>query len=540
MNAGLLLIAMAICVQSPIPKVNSKGIDLRCGEYCLAVSLRALEIASPGVVELETKLGQPGPMGFSMKQLAEVAEQYGAYTLGMDTSLDHLERRRGRFACIALDENRGHFFCISDIDSKSVHLVDPPERRVVSRDAFGRLWKGRAMLISNRPIDPSVPGRLPTWAVIIGWLSVAALILVGLRLVINRRTHNRTTVLLILLVFCGVFTGLACGESSPGVSAPLSSPIRNGIPLVTIEPKQVDLGMMDSRKGSSLHGEFSISNQGTAPLHLFNGDVSCGCTVIDPIPEVIASGKSVAIKLKVKPKNLTGEQGSAVILRTDDPVSPSIRVPIRWSERAALTVEPKVVDFGWVPSGMMAEKSIEVINVAALGVETFDVKLSGSAVSTSWVTDALRAGADGIITRYLKIKLESARDPGDGTTTLVILDHGSNYLVNLPISWKSGPPVALTPKAFFHSRVRPRSTVTNQILVHAMNGGNVRVIGTEVDGKRTLISDQPGHDAYLRSQTIQIQVIAGDSPGIERHKLRIFLEGMEDEPLMVPVTLVIE
>ncbi len=494
MNLGFLVLVAAIGFQAAPSRVNDKGVDLRCGEYCLAVALNALDIASPGVAELEGKLGQPGSLGFSMKQLADVAEQYGAYTLGVDTSLEQLERRRGRFACIALDPERGHFFCIADVTPRSVHIIDPPNQTEATREAFARLWKGRALLISNRPIDPSVPGWLPRWAVILGWSLVAAfVILVGARFAARRRPSKATAALTGVLG-CGIFTGLACGQPS---STPATLPpgrVEAALPLVAIEPKEVDLGLMGFTPGSSLRGQFTIRNGGTAPLHLFSGDVSCGCTVIDPIPGVLEPGKSTTVHVGVKPKNSTGEQGSSVMFRTDDPVSPAVRVSVRWRERSALTVEPTVVDFGWVGTGHAAERVVAVVVAPELARETFEVKTLDRAVSTSWMADSTRADDGGQGPRKLTVKLEPSREPGDGAATLVIRDAHSPYSVSLPVSWKSGPPITVTPKAFFHSKVRPNTKVANRLVVRSATGNAIRVSGFDVDGERGTVDDPGGQD----------------------------------------------
>ena len=73
-------------------------VDLRCGAYCLYVSLKALDLPVEDFAALEAKLGQPSRAGYSMLQLAEAARSYGAYVEGVETNLDALSRRRGRFA----------------------------------------------------------------------------------------------------------------------------------------------------------------------------------------------------------------------------------------------------------------------------------------------------------------------------------------------------------------------------------------------------------------------------------------------------------
>lgn len=162
---GFVLVLAVVTAGRGATVQPKPGVDLRCGAYCLYVALKALERPVGSFEAFEKELGGPSAMGYSMEQLARAAESHGAYSLGVQTSLAHLESRPGRFACIALLERDGHFVCIYDIDDRSVFVVDPPEYRVVARDAFERLWPGKAVLISNSVISPLSRFRIRPWAI---------------------------------------------------------------------------------------------------------------------------------------------------------------------------------------------------------------------------------------------------------------------------------------------------------------------------------------------------------------------------------------
>lgn len=156
----MILLNQSLVVRGDSPKAN-QAVDLRCGAYCLMASLGALDLNPPSFEDLEKQLGQPTNMGYSLQQLAEAAKTFHASTLGVQTTLDQLERRSGRFACIAFLEESNHFICIYDIDEKNVYVVDPPDTRAVSREAFSKMWQGKALLISDRPISPTLPYQFP-------------------------------------------------------------------------------------------------------------------------------------------------------------------------------------------------------------------------------------------------------------------------------------------------------------------------------------------------------------------------------------------
>lgn len=174
-----LLLAFCLTASdgSADPKQGSLGKpELHCGSYCLFVALRALDIDIPSVESLEEKLGQPGMAGYSMEQLARAAEAFGAHTLGIETSLEHLERRPGRFACIALLEGSSHYVCIYDVHGQGIGIVDPPNSQVVQREAFAPIWSGKALLIARSPIEPLLGATFPfrTLAAVLAAVILAA------------------------------------------------------------------------------------------------------------------------------------------------------------------------------------------------------------------------------------------------------------------------------------------------------------------------------------------------------------------------------
>jgi ABC-type bacteriocin/lantibiotic exporter with double-glycine peptidase domain len=173
--ASPLLAVCALVLAAAPGGGKSTGLDLRCGGFCLYVALNALDRQVPDYAALEAKLGSPTAQGYSMERLAEVARQYGVYALGVETTLDALRDRPGRFACIAyLDQ--GHFVNIYDVDDKQVYLIDPPDHRAASADAFAAVWKGRALLIANEPISVDSPRGQAWWPLIAGGTGAAALV----------------------------------------------------------------------------------------------------------------------------------------------------------------------------------------------------------------------------------------------------------------------------------------------------------------------------------------------------------------------------
>ncbi|MCH7990201.1 MAG: hypothetical protein IID46_13760, partial [Planctomycetes bacterium] len=136
MTESLLLLLLAFLqTNAAQAKSPANTVDLKCGGYCLYVSLKALDLPVTSYDELEKRLGQPTRAGYSMAQLEKTAKEYGAQTLGVQTSVDNLLRRPGRFACIALIEGN-HFVNLAAVEDGKMSIIDTPRSESIPLDTL--------------------------------------------------------------------------------------------------------------------------------------------------------------------------------------------------------------------------------------------------------------------------------------------------------------------------------------------------------------------------------------------------------------------
>lgn len=162
---------------------------MRCGAYCLYVSLKALDFKMPSYQEFESKLGPPGVHGYSMEQLYLAAEEYGASTLGVVTTLENLQRRTGRLACIAR-LGTDHFVNISRVADGTVRIIDPPGKYDLPVDTLAAQWDGKALLVSTGPLasEESIT-RAPILPIVLGVGALSCAVFFG-GAFLWRRTHG--------------------------------------------------------------------------------------------------------------------------------------------------------------------------------------------------------------------------------------------------------------------------------------------------------------------------------------------------------------
>ncbi|MGH7138900.1 MAG: cysteine peptidase family C39 domain-containing protein [Pirellulales bacterium] len=163
----LLALALAVTTQSG-------DVDVRCGAYCTYASLRALDISAASYEEFQQRLGPPDENGYSMAQLSDVARMYGAQTLGVATTLDNLQRRSSRFACI-VRVPPAHFVVLSEVAGDRVVIVDPPRDYAIPSATFQSRWDGTALLISAAPLVPEEELAARGWPTAF-WASFGAMV----------------------------------------------------------------------------------------------------------------------------------------------------------------------------------------------------------------------------------------------------------------------------------------------------------------------------------------------------------------------------
>lgn len=133
--------------------VSPPDTNVQCGAYCLYCSLKALDFPVKSLADVQSRLGPETPSGYSLGKLDEVARSYGAHTLGVQTTVEHLEARDGRFACIAYVNDK-HFLLIADVANGRASVVDPPREYVLPVQTLAARWDGTALLISPSPLEP--------------------------------------------------------------------------------------------------------------------------------------------------------------------------------------------------------------------------------------------------------------------------------------------------------------------------------------------------------------------------------------------------
>ncbi len=96
------------------------------------------------------------------------------------------------------------------------------------------------------------------------------------------------------------------------------------MPSIRFEDTAHDFGAI--RQGEQVVYEFRFTNTGKAPLLVAGTQTSCGCTASDYPKDPIAPGASSVIKAKFDSKGKSGLQDKTIIVSTNAPYTPVLRI----------------------------------------------------------------------------------------------------------------------------------------------------------------------------------------------------------------------
>jgi hypothetical protein len=515
------LLVVVLCMA--VPQTAEKkigGVNLKCGAYCLYVGLRSLDVPVGTYEELEKTLGPPGNHGYSMEDLAGTARKLGAYADGVETSLDRLSYRKGRFACIALVE-RGHFVILYDYDRDKgvVHIIDPPEKREIQADAFRDIWTKKALLVSDKPLEAEESIRPPLNLGLIAACFMASLASLMLGVAFFRFFRGRVaSAVLVLWVVSG------CGGTQPAGT--------NGLPRLMLDPEVVDFTSEAVDGGTLLDAEVTIHNAGTELLRIFSVASSCGCTVVKA-PSTIAPGGSDVLHMHVQAGYQNGPRSSHVTLQTNDPQHPSMALPARWVVGRSLQLEPSLIDFGIIRPGQDVQQPVRVMLLEKLARTGLQVRGLTPGMSAEW-TENLDRGK----VRTLLIAARGNEQPGTYHATLELSDKDEALLATLRVRWEVTARLAAHPAAVFRSGVRPGETARFDVLVVSETRELFAIQDARLDGYTGNVSFDREAGRAVRHR-VGLEVKAPEQDGVFRMVLRITTDLNGGPVLEVPCSLVV-
>lgn len=150
----------------------------------------------------------------------------------------------------------------------------------------------------------------------------------------SRGIWGTTTALVIGWLACGAVPAVA--QAHVDTPPPASQPVDPDAPRVKVEPREFDFG--EVWEGAPARQEFKVTNVGRQPLTLAV-KTSCGCTPATKPKSPLAPGESCTFVVEYTTTTV-GPAQKVATLHSNDPVEPTITIPVRGLVRPVFALSP--------------------------------------------------------------------------------------------------------------------------------------------------------------------------------------------------------
>lgn len=133
-----------------------------------------------------------------------------------------------------------------------------------------------------------------------------------------------------------------------------------GGPRIVCEEPVLRFGRVSGERENLDHA-FVLKNAGDATLEIAGVDEFCGCTDLKLDHRILMPGSSTRLRVRVSLRGRTGTFDKHLLVRSNDPATPRLRLGFLGEIEPVVEVLPAAVLFGAVPSDRSVTQSVEVI-----------------------------------------------------------------------------------------------------------------------------------------------------------------------------------
>jgi hypothetical protein len=337
---------------------------------------------------------------------------------------------------------------------------------------------------------------------------------------------------LCVVTFCLGGSDELCGQTTPHEAVPLTpSPgsTRNlsGAPVAVVDPQELDSGRVF--KGELAQYEFTISNQGSAPLEIIRVRANCSCT-LPKYDDRIAPGATGKISAELRTQSLSGNVQKTVTLTTNDPERPTLQLKL-------LATVVDVVQIESIPGNTLYPAAGQSLRESFLvHVEPSDsVKITSVSCTAPFVHAELhrREPADADRQTY-EVQLEVTPDAPFGRSEFAVVlgsDSRFNSTRIVELACEKGI-VAPAQISFASTAAAANGAATQTCLLKSRDGG-MTLVSLETPGPYLSTTVTPLRDGAM--QLVRVTWDASVEPGPGPRLLRIKTDSTDQPLIEIPV-----
>jgi len=296
-----------------------------------------------------------------------------------------------------------------------------------------------------------------------------------------------------------------------------------------VEPAQVQRGEVEP--GDVLRLEWTLRNDGDAPLRIESLLPTCYCTTAKADANVVPAGGTTKIHVTIDPSDFSGPIEKGVEIATNDPQAPTQLVQVGMTVRPGIAIVPPELDFGAVPAAGSKELTValKVPKERPLQVKAVTPGAAYLAVEQEQLQTDDRTG----VRLYVKVKPGAPAGPF-ASSIVVETNDAAKPRIEIPVRGKGAGGPSFEPERLVFEPAAPGSTVGT---VTVRGGKGLQVTGVKSSTPALEAAAQPQPDGSI---AVRVSVAKNAKPGRITAKLFIGTSDATLAELSVPVLGVVK
>ncbi|MBW3542904.1 MAG: DUF1573 domain-containing protein [Planctomycetes bacterium] len=277
-------------------------------------------------------------------------------------------------------------------------------------------------------------------------------------------------------------------------------------------------------RGADTRYRFAIKNPYKQTVHISNVRTTCGCSAATPDKTTLVTHETAFVEVTMDTLKFTHRKDSNLIVTFDQPLYAEVKIPITAYIRTDVVLTPGAADFGAVPHGQPATKTIEVAYAGRSDWKIRDVRSKNKHL-TARVEEKERSG--GRVKYELILTLDESLSPGSLRDQVTIVTDDQNPYVPLLVSARVESEFTITPETVSLGLLTPGREKTFNIVLRGRKPFQIESIECE--------SDREAFKVRLPKETRPVHVLPmsvtpPDEPGEFNEEFIVTIAGRE-EPL---------
>lgn len=216
-------------------------------------------------------------------------------------------------------------------------------------------------------------------------------------------------------------------------------------------------------RGSKVEFHFVFTNIYEEDVHVAAVRSSCGCTSVEVTKRDLKTWEKAAVVANFNTRSFLGQRSATLTVTIDKPFYAEVQLRVEGYIRSDIVLHPEGIDFGNLPQGTPAERSIDISYAGRTDWEILEVKSSLPFLETNLVET--RRG-DGLVAYQLLARLREDA-PAGYLVDEILLTTNDRRLIQFPVSVQGRvmSAVSVSPASLHLGVVAPGHEVSKKLVV---------------------------------------------------------------------------